>query len=77
MYEEKLVELNVTELRNEDGEYKYVLTAYDDITEIKYFEKNKEGKMQEVTNSSFSLPSVYDIQICEKIIELRKQADCR
>lgn len=75
MYTEKLVELNKTELRNEDNNYKYVLIAYDDITEVKYFEKNKDGKMEENTNFSFSLPSCQDIQICEKIIELRKQSD--
>ena len=70
MYNSRLTEINKTELRSQD-EYKYTVAAFDDITEIKYFERNNDNGELELKNT-FDIPSYHDIQICEKIIELRK-----
>lgn len=70
MYIEKLIELNKSELRELDGNYKYIISTYEDVTEIKYLERNKEGKFEE--RETYTIPSCYDIQLCEKIIEMRK-----
>ena len=69
MYIEKLLELNKSELSSSD-DYKYVISTYEDVTQIEYFEKNEDKKYKSIWK--FDFPSFCDIQICEKIIELRK-----
>lgn len=69
-YTEELIELNITELKSAEYGYKYVITTYEDITRIEYFEKNEDNKLE--LKDRYDLPSCHDIQICEKIIELRK-----
>lgn len=64
----KLEEINKTELKSYDG-YKYEIIAYDDVTTINYYETEK-GK--EVLKQTYDICSLHDIQIAEKIIELRK-----
>jgi len=67
---EELTELNVCELIEDD--YKYVIRCYEDTTEVIYMEKEiKSNKWEE--KDKFNLCSLHDIQICEKIIELRKR----
>ena len=67
-YVEKLSEFNTTELTSVD-DWGYIITTYDDNTKIEYFEtKNNEQNIKETT----LIPSCCDIQICEKIIEMRK-----
>jgi len=68
MFTEKLTEINKAELRSSDG-YKYVITAYGDITQIDYCEMvDKQYKIK----STWDIPSCHDIQIAENIIKLRK-----
>jgi hypothetical protein len=71
MYTGKLIEINKCELKNNDG-WKYKITTYEDITEVKYFEKDSNGKIVEKSQFNFDIPSCCDIQLCEKIIEMRK-----
>jgi len=70
MFIDKLFELNKCELGSTDG-YKYIITTYEDETIIEYIEKDiVDGKMK--SKGKYNIPSCHDIQICEKIIELRK-----
>lgn len=69
--QEKLTELNICELSNGDY-YKYRITCYEDITEIEYKEKDSKTK-EWITTNKLELCSLNDIQICEKIIELRSK----
>jgi len=71
MYIEKLFELNKCELSSNDG-YKYVITTYDDETTIEYFEKDIADGEMKPKGAKYNIPSCHDIQICEKIIKLRK-----
>jgi hypothetical protein len=70
-YTEKLYEINKSELRSKDG-WKYDITTYEDETEVKYFDKNKDGVLVEMPQFNFSIPKCCDVQLCEKIIEMRK-----
>lgn len=69
----KLSELNVAELSGSG--FKYVITTYADITEIEYFEHKDD--LSWLVKNKFSLPSCYDLQVCEKIIEIRKLMDSK
>jgi len=72
VYVDKLIELNKSEceLISEDG-FKYIITIYEDVTIIEYLEKDiADGKMK--SRSKYEIPSCHDVQICEKIAELRK-----
>ena len=64
----ELNELNKTEMTDDDRMYKYIITAYEDMTRIEYYENNNEvwSKIHQ-----YELPSCHDLQICKKIIELR------
>lgn len=71
MFVDELFELNKCELGSADG-FKYVITTYEDETTIQYFEKDVvDGKMKP-TGTKYNIPGCHDIQICEKIIEMRK-----
>ena len=66
---EKLTEINKVELISDDG-YRYIITTYRDITEIKYYEtENHENVLKE----TYTICSLHDIQICENILRLRKE----
>jgi len=68
MYTERLIEINKVELKSADG-YKYVITAFEDITQIDYYAiENHKYELKQ----TYDLSSCHDIQIAEKIIELRK-----
>lgn len=71
MYIEKLMELNKRELISEDG-YKYTITTYEDISRIEYLEKDKEDGNKYKLINSYDIPSCHDIQVCERVIEMRK-----
>jgi len=71
MFIDKLFELNKCELSSADG-YKYVITTYEYETTIEYFEKDIEDGKMKSRCSKYNIPSCHDIQICEKVIELRK-----
>lgn len=72
--ETKLYKVNKSELVSDDNEYKYVITAYEDITRIEYYEKDFRDKNSKelIRKNTYELPSCHDIQVAEKIIELRK-----
>lgn len=70
MYTEKLTEINKTELWS-GNDYKYVITAYEDVTKVDYYEPDESKVMK--LRSSFDLACIHDIQICETIIRLRKE----
>ncbi len=73
----ELIELNKCELRSQDG-YKYVITVFEDITKIDYFETDYEKENKPlVLKQTYEFPSCHDIQICEKIIEMRKSLERR
>lgn len=71
-YTEKLTEINKCELISND-KWKYVITAYEDVIEVEYFEEDFNTKeIVKKPNHSFNLSNCCAIQICEKIIEMRK-----
>lgn len=69
--ENKLNEVEKCELIDDSNSYKYEIICYEDITEIKYIEKDSNKEW--IEKSNYTLSSAEDIQICKKIIELREK----